>query len=168
MAVSNIVTLLAAKYAPHATAASAVPPAVAIADWTALARKFVVCYCAVDAAAATDVERCLFTVTPSYSGGIKLYGAYILPDAAVTANASHYTTLQLGTRPTIGGGSQTTIGSALDTSATSWVAVSQITLYSSTVGTAVAQNINITLARTHTGNGVAIPNMRVMLEYAEV
>ena len=168
MSVSNIVTLLAAKYAPHSTASSLVPPSIAIADWTSLARKFAVCYCAADAAAGTDLERCLFTVTPNYSGGIKLFGAYLLPDAAVAANGTNYSILQLGTRPTAGGGSQTAIGSTLDTSVTSWVALSQITLFSSTTGTACAQNVNITLARTHAGSGVVLPNMRVLLEFAEV
>jgi hypothetical protein len=168
MAISNIYTLLAAKYAPHATAASLVPPLVAVDDWAKLARKFTLCYCAADAAASTDIERCLFTVTPNYTGGIRLFGAYILPDAAVATNGTNYSILQLGTRPQAGGGSQTAIGSTIDTSATSWVALSQITLYSSTTGTLCAQNVNITLARTHAGSGVVLPNMRVLLEFAEV
>lgn len=165
MSVANIWTALKGKYAAHVTGSQA--PVIDVADWTAMSRKYVTCYCAADALAATDIERALFTTTPNYTGGLVLYGAYALPDAAVTANASHYTTLQLGTRPAAGGGSQTAIGTALTTATVSWVALSQVTLYSSTTGTAVAQNIGITLARTHTGNGVVIPNMRVVLEFGE-
>lgn len=167
MSVSNITTLLAAKYAAHATASSAVPPAVAVTDWTYKARKYVTAFCAVDASASTDIERSLFSVTPNYTGGITVFGAWLLPDAAVTGDPSNNAIFQLGYRPQAGGGSQTAIGSTLTTTA-SWVALSQVVLYSSATGVAVAQNKVITLARTHGGTGVAIPNMRVMLEFAEV
>jgi hypothetical protein len=167
MSVGNIKTIMTGQYAAHATGSSLVPPTIVAADWDQARKKYVVCYCAADATAATDIERALFTVTPNHSGGILLFGAWILPDAAVTLDASHYTTLQLGTRPQAGGGSQTAIGTAITTAATSWVALSQVALYSNTAGVAVAQNLTITLAKTHTGNGVAIPNMRVVLEFAE-
>jgi hypothetical protein len=167
MSVGNIKTIQVGQYAAHATASGAVPPAISADDWNQARKKYVVCYCAVDAAASTDIERALFTVTPNHTGGIVLFGAYILPDAAVTLDASHYTTLQLGTRPQAGGGSQTAIGTAITTAATSWVALSQVALYSNLAGVAIAQNLTITLAKTHTGNGVAIPNMRVVLEFAE-
>lgn len=167
MTVANIETIMSGQYAAHATTSGSVPPAIALADWLQARKKYVSCYCAADGAAATDLERVLFTVTPNYASGIKLYGAWIVPDAAVTLDASHYSILQLGTRPQAGGGSQTTIGSVINTSATSWVALSQIVLYSNTAGVAVAQNLNITLARTHAGDGVVLPNMRVVLEFAE-
>lgn len=123
-------------------------------------------YVPADAGAGTDLERIIFTVTPNYSGGIILYGAYIIPDAAVTADPTNYSILQLGTRPQAGGGSQTAIGSVLNTSTTSWVANSQIVLYSAPGGIAIAQNLGITIAKTHAGTGVVIPNMRVVLEFA--
>ena len=123
-------------------------------------------FVAADASASTDLERNLFSVTPSYSGGIVLFGAWLCPDAAVTADGTNYSILQLGTRPQAGGGSQTAVGSVLNTSATSWVAASQITLYSNPGGIAIAQNLNITLAKTHAGTGVVIPDMRVVLEFA--
>jgi hypothetical protein len=167
MTVSNITTLLQAKYAPHATASSLVPPLVASSDWTYKARKYVTAFCAVDATAATDLERSIFSATPNYTGGITVYGAWMLPDAAVTGDPTNNAILQLGYRPQAGGGSQTAIGSALTTTV-SWVALSQVVLYSSAVGVAVPQNQVITLARTHGGTGVAIPNMRVMIEFAEV
>lgn len=167
MSVSNITALLAAKYAPHATASSLVPPLVAVSDWTYLNRKYIVAFCAVDASASTDIERSLFTVTPNYTGGITVFGAWLLPDAAVTGDPTNNAIFQLGYRPQAGGGSQTAIGLTLTTTA-SWVALSQVVLYSSTTGVAVAQNQVITLARTHGGSGVSIPNMRVLLEYAEV
>lgn len=165
MSVANIFTVNKGRFAYHATSSQA--PVVDADDWTQLAKKYAVCYCAADALAATDIERALMVVTPNYSSGITVFGAWLLPDAAVTANASHYSSLQLGYRPVAGGGSQTTIGSALTTASVSWVALSKVTLYSSSVGTAVAQNKVLTLARTHTGNGVVIPNMRVLLEFAE-
>lgn len=142
-----------------------VTPANTPDDWKQRAKHYVTAYCELDAAADTDIERILFSASPSYTGGIILFGAWIVPDAAVTGDPDNNAVLQLGTRPKIGGGSQTAIGSALTTTA-SWVALSQVTLYSSSGGVAVAQNINITLDRTHNGTGVVLPNMRVVLEFA--
>lgn len=128
-------------------------------------KQYMSCYVKADATAATDLERILMTVTPNYAGGIVLFGAWIVPDAAVTKHGTNYSILQLGTRPQAGGGSQTAIGSTIDTSVTDWVANSQITLYASG-GVVVAKNIGITLAKTHAASGVVIPNMRVILEFA--
>jgi hypothetical protein len=127
---------------------------------------FVTAFVAADASASTDLERILLTVSPNYTGGIKLYSVSLCPDAAVTFDATNYSILQLGTRPQAGGGSQTAIGSVLNTSATSWVALSQIVLYSAPGGLAIAQNLNLTLAKTHAGSGVVIPDMRVVIEFA--
>jgi hypothetical protein len=140
--------------------------AATVSDISQRGRHYLSCYVKADAAASTDLERVLMTVTPNYSGGIILYGAWLCPDAAVAHDGTNYSILQLGTRPQAGGGSQTAIGSTLDTSATDWVAVSQITLYSAPGGLLVAQNLGITIAKTHAGSGVVIPNMRVVLEFA--
>lgn len=140
--------------------------AVSIDDVSQRVKRYESTYVKADASASTDLERILFTVTPNYSGGIVLFGAWLIPDAAVTHDGTNYSILQLGTRPQAGGGSQTAIGSTLDTSATDWVANSQITLYSAPGGITIAQNLGITLAKTHAGSGVVIPNMRVVLEFA--
>lgn len=131
-------------------------------------KHYITAFCAEDAAADTDIERILFCVTPNSSGGILLYGAWIVPDGDVTADGTDFASLQLGYRPTAGGGSQTVIGDPLTTETDDWVALSKVSLYDNPAGVAVAQNKNITLDRSHGGAGVVLPNMRVVLEFALV
>lgn len=167
MPVSNILTIFKGMFGEHNSPASAVAPPVAVADWTQFGRKYVAIAIPADAAAATASEPMLFTATPNYASGILIYNVWILPHAALTANGSNFATYQLGTRPQAGGGSQTTVGTALTTAAVSWVAVSQISLFASTAGQAVAQNINVTIAITKSGTGVVTPQSTLLMEFAE-
>jgi hypothetical protein len=130
-------------------------------------KKYAIITTPADAAAGTTSEPVVFTTTPNYSGGILIFNVWICPHAALTANGTNFASYQLGTRPQAGGGSQTTIGSALTTASVSWVAASQIVLFSSTPGQAVAQNLNVTVAITKSGTGVATPQTTWIMEYME-
>lgn len=165
---SGILQILQGVYEIHNTSGTlaGTQPSIAAGDWTQFAKKYAYVTVIAPASASTDLESSLFTVSPNYANGIVLFGAWILPNGALTGDPSNNAVFQLGSRPQAGGGSQTAIGSTLTTTA-SWVANSQIALFTSTPGVAVAQNLVITVNRTHNGTGVANPAYVMQLEYME-
>lgn len=171
MAVANIISIFQGMFAylQGSDSSRSVQPPIQAAEWTQFGRKYTCANHVLDTAAGAASEDALLTATPNYASGIKVFGVYILPGAALTANGTNFATLQLGTRPQAGGGSQTTTGfTALTTAAVSWVASSQISIGAvATAGVAVAQNLVLTCAITKAASGVVVPQFTYMVEWAE-
>lgn len=165
----GVLQVLQGVYGGHAspTGTRGTAPLIPVTDWAQVLKKYAMVKTPADAAASTASEPNIFSVTPNFAGGILVFNVWILPDAALTANGSNFASYQFGTRPQAGGGSQTTLGSAVTTAAVSWVANSQIALFTSAGGQAVAQNLQLTVAITKSGTGVVTPQTTWLVEFME-
>lgn len=164
----GVLQILQGMYQGHASAASVqgTKPLIPLTDWAQVLKKYAYTFVPAPASASTDLESSLLTVSPNFAGGIIVFGAWICPNGALTGDPTNNAIFQLGSRPQAGGGSQTAIGGTLTTTA-SWVANSQVVLFTSTPGVAVAQNLVLTVNRTHGGTGVANPAYTMVVEYME-
>lgn len=110
-------------------------------------------------------ERVIFVFrNPSYSMNFPFTNLIkFIPNAALTANATNYATINVYTRA-VGGGSQTLIASRT-TQTTSWTAFSGVTITQSDLGP-FADTTELTFEITKTGTGVIVPSGVLQISYA--
>jgi hypothetical protein len=163
MAVSTLLATVRNLFREHETSSpdQGLNPAITSTDWTNLATKRVVCSFPADAAASSTGEYSLW----SPSVAVNVTAAYLLPDAAVSSGASNFGVVTLGYGYTSGGGQATTLGSAIHSSAVSWVATERKSFAVSSTAVAAAKVVTAKVAKASAG--VALPRCAVCIEYTD-
>jgi hypothetical protein len=118
-----------------------------------------------DAAASTTTTE---TAIGSIVEGSRIIGAYIVPDAAVTADAANYATITVSKR-TSAGASKTTLATLLtDVAGGSWTqyARKEMTLTATTADRICGAGSTFTIEVAKAGTGVQLPVLTIGLEFA--
>lgn len=95
---------------------------------------------------------------------VQIYSVTFTPDAAITANATHYSIYTL-TRYTLG-------ASAASVATRSWAATSSVastseafTLSATAANLVLAADDTLSMVKTHGGNGLVIPHGSLLIRY---
>jgi hypothetical protein len=169
MAVDSIRQIFKGMFAAHATASSAVPPAVSADDWAQLRKKNITFLKPIaDASAGATYEWPIFH--NHWTSTLTITAVKLTPFAALTAHDTDYKTVALNRR--VAAGAATVIASVTTkiTGGTgNWVALTPFSLtLSSTAADLVVPTLgDLSLHLVHSGSGVAVPVCAVTIEYFE-